>query len=138
MTNTTMLLHLVKFNFSVRHHPGRRNVVADHLPHLPRATMQPAQSLPIIQQEDSEYRAIIESLTSHNPSEEFNLEDTLYCRSPSGEYAVGSLSVLRPAVLQALHACAGRFGTGRTLHNVQDRYWWPNMGQSIQSYVSSC
>lgn len=66
------------------------------------------------------------------------MDNILYRQSPSGTYAIVTPSGLRPAVLQALHDSAGHFGVQRTVQKVQDRYWWPHLKQSVQSYVSSC
>ncbi|CAF1310430.1 unnamed protein product [Adineta ricciae] len=36
------------------------------------------------------------------------------------------------------HPMSGHFGVGRTLHKVRTKFWWPNMRQSIEQYISSC
>ncbi|XP_070384403.1 uncharacterized protein [Dermacentor albipictus] len=136
---TSMLMDLVEFDFSVRHLPGRQNVVADHLSRLSCAVTHSAQALVTAQEKDPECSAILQSLANGDAPAEFNLIDNvLYHRTPSGTYAVVVPSSLRPAILQALHDGAGHFDVKRTLHKVQDRYWWPNMEKAVKSYVSSC
>ena len=36
------------------------------------------------------------------------------------------------------HPMSGHFGVWRTLHKVKTKFWWPNMRQSIEHYISSC
>ncbi|CAF1490596.1 unnamed protein product [Adineta ricciae] len=43
-------------------------------------------------------------------------------------------------VVEAYHASswAGHFGFRRTHNNLKDRYWWPNMKDTIRNYLSTC
>ncbi|CAF3807785.1 unnamed protein product [Rotaria magnacalcarata] len=43
-------------------------------------------------------------------------------------------------VVKVYHASswAGHFGFRRTYNNLKDRYWWPNMKDTIRNYLHSC
>lgn len=47
---------------------------------------------------------------------------------------------LRSSVLCAMHdnATSGHLGTAWMLHHTQERFYWPRMRQSVESYVASC
>jgi hypothetical protein len=54
--------------------------------------------------------------------------------------AVPSVLTVRQAILAECHDCpsAGHQGVTKTLQRVARRFWWPHMGRSVHSYVTSC
>ncbi|KAL3223562.1 hypothetical protein MRX96_049726 [Rhipicephalus microplus] len=59
-----MLMDLTEFDFTVQHHPGRQNVVADMLSRLSAAVLHQTQSLAAMQAEDKECQDLRRSLSS--------------------------------------------------------------------------
>lgn len=56
------------------------------------------------------------------------------------QVVVPAVPALRTQVISALHASvwAGHFGVYKTLHAVQRLFWWPNMRQDVDHFVSHC
>ncbi|CAF4378489.1 unnamed protein product, partial [Adineta steineri] len=49
-------------------------------------------------------------------------------------------SVLVSQVIEVYHGSswAGHFGFRRTYNNLKDRYWWPNMKETIRTHLQAC
>jgi hypothetical protein len=54
--------------------------------------------------------------------------------------AVPNVASVRQAILAECHDCpsAGHQGVTKTLQRVARRFWWPHLGRSVHSYVTSC
>lgn len=59
-----MLMDLTEYDFTVQHHPGRQNVVADMLSRLPAAVLEQPQTPASIQAEDKDCQALRHGLSS--------------------------------------------------------------------------
>lgn len=138
---TTMLMDLTEFDFTVQHHPGRQNVVADMLSRLSAAVLHQTQSLAAMQAEDKECQDLRRSLSS---SESWDhdlaiIDDILYhSDATSGSQAIVVPAKMRQAVLEVVHDGGGHMDVTRTLTKVRERYWWPNLTSSVTHYVTAC
>jgi hypothetical protein len=54
--------------------------------------------------------------------------------------AVPNIPAVRQAIIAECHDCpsAGHMGVTKTLQRVARRFWWPHLGRSVHSYVTSC
>ncbi|GFX40228.1 retrovirus-related Pol polyprotein from transposon 412 [Trichonephila clavipes] len=53
-------------------------------------------------------------------------------------FAVVILKAMREQTLIACHDDGGHMDAKKTLHNLKQHYWWPNMRKDYKNYVRSC
>lgn len=70
-------MDLVEFDFTVQHHPGRQNMVADQLLRLAWATVQPLHALSAMQLEDSKCSEILRRLPNEETLQDFILVENI-------------------------------------------------------------
>ncbi|KAL3227183.1 hypothetical protein MRX96_004360 [Rhipicephalus microplus] len=113
-----MLIDLTEFDFTVQHHPGRQNVVADMLSGLSATVFHQTQSLAAIQAEYKEYQDLCRSLLS-SESLDHNIAviyDILYHNdATSGAETIVVPAKVRQAVLDIVHDDGCHMDITRTL-----------------------
>lgn len=69
----------------------------------------------------------------------FNEESGLWYLN-GDRIAVPNVATVRQTILAECHDCpsAGHQGVTKTLQRVARHFWWPHMGRSVHSYVTSC
>ncbi|GFX95060.1 hypothetical protein TNCV_3605191 [Trichonephila clavipes] len=59
-------------------------------------------------------------------------------KEKSKSFAVVIPKVIREQMLFACHDDVGHMDAKKTLHNLKQRYWWPNMRKDCKNYVRKC
>ncbi|CAF4554919.1 unnamed protein product, partial [Rotaria socialis] len=96
------------------------------------------------QKQDSFYQEQIHKLQQESLKCSFELKgDILYKIIKRGTANLKLIYIPLSLVFQVVkvyHASswAGHFGFRRTYNNLKDRYWWPNMKDTIRNYLHSC
>ncbi|CAF0843498.1 unnamed protein product [Adineta ricciae] len=96
------------------------------------------------QKQDSFYQEQIMKLQQKSSNCSFELKNDILYKIVSNDKINKKLiyvpSTLISQVVEAYHASlwAGHFGFRRTHNNLKDRYWWPNMKDTIRNYLSTC
>ena len=104
------------------------------------------ESIRMAQERDEIIQETISRIREGERSDNFVLIDEIlfrlvYKRSDSIKTRVPYLPAsMITSVFEAFHdhPLSGHFGVGRTLAKIRGRFWWPNLRESVQHYVSSC
>ena len=128
---------MLEYSFTICHHPGKLNSVADFLSRNPISSVDLSfDALLRAQQSDS---ALQQLVSSHASS--FTSRNGLYFkRMKSGALRILTPSSLRPAIMHAAHnsLLGGHMGIFKSFHRILSSYYWPNMHKDIAAHIRSC
>ena len=79
-------------------------------------------------------------ILNYNPIGIVGMKCTLLMASLCGKRVILVPQHLASQVLESVHSgpSGGHMGITRTLGRVKERFYWPHMKSSVQSYISSC
>ena len=96
------------------------------------------------QKQDSFYQEQVHKLQKDSSNCFFELKDDILYKivkyGITNKKLIYVPSLLVSQVVEVYHGSpwAGHFGFRRTYNNLKDRYWWPNMKETIKNYLQSC
>jgi hypothetical protein len=96
------------------------------------------------QKQDSFYQEQVHKLQQNLVNSSFELTDNILYKIVKYGITKQKLiyipSVLVSQVVEVYHGSswAGHFGFRRTYNNLKDRYWWPNMKETVKNHLQSC
>ncbi|GFU10473.1 hypothetical protein TNCV_12721 [Trichonephila clavipes] len=140
------LVDLALFDFTIVHRHGKQNVIADHLSRFPTppvcltVTASHQSEMCTKQKQDDFCQYIFRLLKEQNPNKKtMSIISTLVrVKEKSKSFAVVIPKAMREQMLIACHDDVGHMDAKKTLHNLKQRYWWPNMRKDCKNYVRSC
>ncbi|KAF8781863.1 Transposon Ty3-G Gag-Pol polyprotein like [Argiope bruennichi] len=147
------LVDLAQFDFTTEHRPGKQNVIADHLSRFPTppvcltVTASYESDICAKQKRDDFCQHIFRLLREKNPNKRTmsikcknNIDNNTLVRvkDNNSKSVVVIVKGMREKTLIACHDDVGHMDAKKTLHNLQLRYWWPNMRKDCKAYVRSC
>eukprot|EP00271_Cylindrocystis_brebissonii_P017890 TRINITY_DN4866_c0_g1_i3.p1 TRINITY_DN4866_c0_g1~~TRINITY_DN4866_c0_g1_i3.p1 ORF type:complete len:876 (-),score=-44.12 TRINITY_DN4866_c0_g1_i3:127-2661(-) len=145
------LMKLSQYDFIIQHIPGKTNRVADPLSRC--FNIEEVDLIPQVKagySKDPHWRAILEALTTesaHYPARvylsHYHSENGLLYYQPLGQaqrLCIPADKRLRRSLVQECHSSnlAGHLGREKTLHRLQQRFYWPRMIDDVVSIVSTC
>ncbi|GJX08619.1 putative reverse transcriptase domain-containing protein [Tanacetum coccineum] len=141
---------LSDYDFEIRYHPGKANVVADDLsrkerikPLRVRALVMtisldlPKQILSAQSEAKKEENFVNEDLNGMINKLEPRADGTLYLNNQSWILCFGDL---RDLIMHESHNLkySIHLGSDKMYQDLKKLYWWPNMKEEIATYVSKC
>ncbi|GFX53019.1 hypothetical protein TNCV_3228871 [Trichonephila clavipes] len=147
------LVDLAQFDFKTVHRPGKQNVIDDHLSRFPTppvcltVTASHQSEICTKQKQDDFCQYIFRLLKEQNPNKKtmsiisnYNIDNNTLGRvkEKSKSFAVVIPKTMREQALITCHDDVGHMDAKKTLHNLNERYWWPNMRKDCKKYVRSC
>ncbi len=136
--------YLAEFHYDMEYKPGKANSVADALSRRvelaaisrPECTLKGRIKVGLKQ--DAKARVLLE-LAREGKTRQFWCEDDLLYTKGQRVY-VPLHDNLRREILRECHDSkwAGHPGIHRTLALVEDRYFWPQMRDDVETYVKTC
>ena len=96
------------------------------------------------QKHDSFYQEQVHKLQQDPANSSFELKDDILYeivkRGATNQKLIYVALVLVSRVVEVYHGSswAGHFGFSQTYNKLKDRYWWPNMKETIKNYLQSC
>ncbi len=134
-TQARWALFFTRFQFTVTYRPGSKNSKADALSRRydpPTKNLTPEPILP---------PTVVLAPVTWDIMEELQREQqqdrTPDQCPPNRQYVPHNL---HPRIIQWVHASisSGHPGISRTLHLLQNSFWWPSMSRDVTTYVKSC
>ncbi|GFX09040.1 hypothetical protein TNCV_4166191 [Trichonephila clavipes] len=147
------LVDLARFDSTTVRRPGKQNVIIDHLSRFPTppvcltVTVSYQSKTYTKQKQDDFCQYIFRLLKEQNPNKKtmsiisnYNIDNNTLVRvkEKSKYFAVVIPKAMREQTLIACHDDVGHMDAKKTLHNLKQRYWWPNMRKDCKNYVRSC
>jgi hypothetical protein len=145
------LMKLSQYDFEVHHIPGKANRVAD-----PLSRCFSIEELDIIPQvkagykTDPLFKGILQALSGESSTyparvylSHYQVVDGLLYFQPLGQprrLCVPADKRLRKSLIVEVHSndLSGHLGRDKTLHRLQQRFYWPRMIDDVVDLVSSC
>ncbi|CAF1483246.1 unnamed protein product [Rotaria sordida] len=91
-----------------------------------------------LQHQDEEINNIIHNITNHK---EYFVKNNMLMKKAFPPVPVIPKGRIRSDIIKIYHdipANGAHFGRDRTIHKIQQRYYWPHMISDIQNYIKSC
>ncbi|CAF1570867.1 unnamed protein product, partial [Didymodactylos carnosus] len=144
-------LELIAKLFS--HPPHRHSPQTTSTPSLPQSNkkLSPSQSydfsiarIQYEQQNDIVLQRKIKEVKNVPKSHAYDIKDDLFYKLlPRGGTKIKLLYIPLTMIEEILsahhdHPLSGHFGVERTWENLRNKYYWPNMKQSVSNYIKSC
>ena len=135
---------LQDFTFSLRHKPGRENLVADalsrwlHTLQISQASITGFDRLPLIYKDCPDFHRLWEEVTHTTvPHVEYRIEAGFLFYNDRLCILAGST---RNFLIWELHGggLAGHFGITKTLLALESRYFWPHLRRDTRRLVGQC
>ncbi|GFX82098.1 hypothetical protein TNCV_398281 [Trichonephila clavipes] len=148
-----LLVDLAQFDFTTVHRPGKQNIIADHLSRFPTppvfltVTASHQSEMCTKRKQDDFCQYIFRLLKEQNPHKKtmsiisnYNIDNNTLVRvkEKSKSFAVVIPKAMREQMLIACNEDVGYMDAKKTLHNLKQHYWWPNMRNDCKIYVRSC
>ncbi|GFT41608.1 retrovirus-related Pol polyprotein from transposon opus [Trichonephila clavipes] len=145
------LVDLAQFDFTTVHRPGKQNVIADHLSRFPTPsvcltlTASHQSEICTKQKQDDFCQYFFRLLKEQNPNKKtksiisnYNIDNNTLVRVKEKSKYFAVVKAVREQTLIACHDDVGHMDAKKTLDNLKQRYWWPNMRKDCKNYVRSC
>ena len=90
------------------------------------------------QKQDNYANKIIKNITKHK---NYLIKNDLLLHNPKRPVSYVPQGDIRRTILQVYHDTAvngTHFGRNKTIHKIQQRYFWPSMYKDINNYIKSC
>ena len=142
------LLKLMDLNFSILYKKGINNNAVDALSRCPQpepicslSVCSPSWMSNLMQgySDDSDTKELLTELAvSGSNSKGFTLLDGII--RYKGRVWIGNNALARQHILQAVHSSGigGHSGFHGTYHRIKSLFAWPNMKNSIRTYIKEC
>ena len=128
-------LFFTRFDFSLSHRPGSKNIQADALSRIhevEESTEEPERILP----EPLIVAPILWALNEEIIQGQ--IEEPAPPGTPAGKTYIPTS--LRKQVIESTHTSlgTGHPGANQTLSLLQERFWWRGMGEMVRRFVAGC
>ncbi|GKC34654.1 putative reverse transcriptase domain-containing protein, partial [Tanacetum coccineum] len=135
------------YDYEIRYHPGKENVVADALSRKERVKHKRVRAMNMILQSSIKDRILT---AQKEAMDEFavlqkGLDEMIEQRSDGTLYYLDRIWVplkgeVRTLIMDEAHKSKYYVhpGADKMYYDLRDRYWWPGMKKDIAEYVSKC
>ncbi|GKC97688.1 putative reverse transcriptase domain-containing protein [Tanacetum coccineum] len=135
------------YDYEIRYHPGKANVVADALSRKERVNPKRVRAMNMILQSSIKDRILA---AQKEAVDEFavlqkGLDEMIEQRSDGTLYYLDRIWVplkgeVRTLIMDEAHKSKYSVhpGADKMYYDLRDRYWWPGMKKDIAEYVSKC
>ncbi|GKE05041.1 putative reverse transcriptase domain-containing protein, partial [Tanacetum coccineum] len=135
------------YDYEIRYHPGKANVVADALSKKERVKPKRVRAMNMTLQLSIKGKILADQEEGSNESAglQRGLDKMIKRRSDGALYYLDRIWVslkgdVRTLIMNEAHKSKYFVhpGADKMYYNLRDRYWWPRMKQDIVVYVSRC
>ncbi|GKA28706.1 putative reverse transcriptase domain-containing protein [Tanacetum coccineum] len=135
------------YDYEIRYHPGRANVVADTLSRKERVKPKRVRAMNMILQSSIKDKILTAQKEAVNESVglQKGLDEMIELRNDGGLYYLDRIWVplkgdVRTLIMDEAHKLKYSVhpGADKMYYDLRDRYWWPGMKKDIAEYVSRC
>nr|GEY10374.1 retrotransposon protein, putative, Ty3-gypsy subclass [Tanacetum cinerariifolium] len=135
------------YDYEIRYHPGKANVVADALSRKDRVKPKRIQAMNMTLQLSIKDKILAAQEEAFDEPVEMQrgMDELMKCRSDEALYYLDRIRVflkgdVRTLIMDEAHKLKYFVhpGADKMYYHLRDRYWWPTMKKDIFVYVSRC
>ncbi|GJY85622.1 putative reverse transcriptase domain-containing protein [Tanacetum coccineum] len=135
------------YDYEIRYHPGKANVVADALSRKERVKPKRVRAMNMILQSSIKDRILAaqKEVVDESARLQRGLDEMIEQRSDGTLYCLDRIWVplkgeVRILIIDEAHKSKYSIypGADKMYYDLRDRYWWPEMKKDIAKYVSKC
>ncbi|GJZ74760.1 putative reverse transcriptase domain-containing protein [Tanacetum coccineum] len=135
------------YDYEIRYHPGKANVVADALSRKERVKPKRVRDMNMILQSSIKDRILMAQKEAVDESAglQKGLDGMIELRNDGAFYYLDQIWVplkgdVRTLIMDEAHKSKNYVhpGANKMYYDLRDRYWWPGMKKDIAEYVSGC